>query len=114
MRVHSYLMGFACLCTGPSKSVVDKGCYYSGCALYGSEVLQWVVIPCRAILASHSEYFRARVSTNWTAANAIQHEGRQVIIEQVEPDMVGQAACRAAANMPIKRPWLAAVTASSL
>jgi hypothetical protein len=55
-------------------------------------VLHWLVIPCRAILASHSEYFKARVSTNWTAANIIKHEGRQVIVEQVEPDMVGQAA----------------------
>jgi hypothetical protein len=25
MQVHSYLPGCACLCTGPSKSVVDKG-----------------------------------------------------------------------------------------
>jgi hypothetical protein len=69
----------------PSQS--DARLLWPGCHALGH-----VTRTCRAILASHSEYFRARVSANWTAANIIQHEGRQVIVERVEPDMVGQAA----------------------
>jgi hypothetical protein len=44
---------------------------------------------CRAILGSHSEYFRARFSKNWAGAEALKVDGKQLLVERVEPDMVG-------------------------